>query len=374
MKSLRFFVGTRKGLFTVDKQAGRWEITRVDFLGEPVTMCLHDARDNTLYASLTLGHFGVKLHRSRDLGSTWEECGVPVYPAGATVSARPDNPEETPKQVPASLAEIWSLEEAGHDQPGALWAGTIPGGLFKSTDHGMTWELNQPLWNVPERLEWFGGGKDHPGIHSVCVDPRDSRHVTLAISCGGVWETRDGGESWTMPGTGLRADFLPPELAYRPNQQDPHRMVQCAADPDRMWIQHHNGVFRSTDGAKTWEELPDVPPAVFGFAVAVHPQDGKTAWVVPGVKDACRVPVDAKLVCSRTRDGGDTFEVLRNGLPQEHCYDIVFRHGLDVNATGEHLAMGSSTGGLWVSSDGGDSWECVSTTLPQIYCVRWERS
>ena len=123
--------------------------------------------------------------------------------------------------------------------------------------------------------------------------------------------------------------------------------------------------------AESWRELTDVPPSVFGFAVAVHPADPRTAWFVPGIKDECRVPVDARLVVTRTRDGGESFDVLSDGLPQDHCYDIVFRHGMDVDATGERLAIGSSTGGLWISENGGDSWNEVAVHLPQIYSVRF---
>ncbi len=114
-----------------------------------------------------------------------------------------------------------------------------------------------------------------------------------------------------------------------------------------------------------------MPPSVFGFAVAVHPSDPETAWFVPAVKDDCRVPVDARLVVARTSDGGKTFETLTNGLPQEHCYDIVFRHALDIDATGNRLALGSSTGSLWITENGGAAWNCLSTHLPQIYCVRF---
>lgn len=141
-----------------------------------------------------------------------------------------------------------------------------------------------------------------------------------------------------------------------------------------MWIQHHNGIFRSTDAGKNWIEIENVVPSSFGFAVGVHPNDGNTAWFVPGVKDECRVPVDAQMVVTRTTDGGQSFTTLRDGLPQQDCYDIVFRHGLDVDATGDRLVMGSSTGGLWFSGNGGERWETLSNTLPQIYCVRWARS
>jgi photosystem II stability/assembly factor-like uncharacterized protein len=371
----RLYVGTRKGLFTLQRKPSGWEIDKIDFLGEPATMCLQDPRDGWLYASLTLGHFGVKLHRSADRGASWEECSVPVYPEGAEIPVRDfeAEPGTPPDTKPGSLNEIWALETGGPDQPEMLWAGTIPGGLFRSPDRGSTWHLVESLWNRNERMQWFGGGKDDAGIHSICVDPRDSRHVTLAISSGGVWETRDGGETWKNVGQGLRADYMPPNLAYNPNTQDAHRLAQCNADPERMWVQHHNGIFRSTDGARTFEELKDIKPSSFGFAVCAHPHDGKTAWFVPGQKDEFRIPVDGRMVVTRTRDGGETFEVLDRGLPQRHCYDIVFRHGLDVDASGERLAMGSSTGGLWITEDGGDSWICLSNTLPQIYCLRFER-
>lgn len=364
-------LGTRKGLFTLIRRGGRWEVDHVDFLGENVSMLLDDPRDRTLYAGLSLGHFGAKLRRSTD-GGAWEEVGVPVYPAGCEYSffTGPDSP---PGKKPASMKEFWCLETAGADRPGELWAGTIPGGLFHSADRGQSWRLIESLWNRPERMGWFGGGKDDPGIHSVCVDPRDSRHVTIAISCGGVWETRDAGESWSLEGQGLRNAYMPPDMAYDRNSQDPHRLAFSAANPEVMWVQHHNGVFHSTDGAKTFRELTETGPSVFGFAVCAHPRDPQTAWLIPGVKDECRIPVDAKLCVTRTRDGGQTFETLRRGLPQEHCYDLIFRHCFDVDATGERLAFGSSTGGLWTTDNGGDDWTTVSTTLPQIYCVRFRR-
>ncbi len=369
----QIYIGTRKGLFTLKRSDNTWKIEKVDFLGDNVNMLMHDLRDGWLYASLALGHFGVKLHRSSNQGKTWEECAVPVYPEGAVIGGGPFIEEGMPKTQPASLKEIWALEPGGPDQPDWLWAGTIPGGLFLSKDRGSTWELVESLWNREERMEWFGGGKDEPGIHSVCVDPRDSKHVTIAVSCGGVWETRDAGENWTLLGEGLRAEFMPPNLANNPNIQDAHLLAQCESDPDKMWIQHHNGIFRSIDGGKTWTEFEKVQPSAFGFAVCVHPNDGEIAWFVPGVKDECRVPVDAQLVVTKTTDGGQTFESLRSGLPQEHCYDIVFRHGFAIDSTGERLVMGTSTGGLWISENGGNDWSCITNTLPQIYCVKFGR-
>jgi hypothetical protein len=147
--------------------------------------------------------------------------------------------------------------------------------------------------------------------------------------------------------------------------------VRCAGAPDALWTQHHNGIWRSTDNATSWQEVTDVPLSNFGFAVAVHPDDPQTAWFVPGVADQQRVPIDGALVVNRTRDGGRSFETLRTGLPASGCYDLVYRHGLDVSPDGRQLLMGSTTGGLWASGDGGDSWSTVSHLLPPIHAVRF---
>ncbi len=347
-------VATRKGLFTAKRSSAGWKVSDTAFLGDPVTIVLDDPRDGTLYAALNLGHFGVKLHRSDDRGKSWQEQTSPAYP-----------------EVPdgASLHQIWELTPGGADEPGVLWAGTIPGGLFRSDDRGSSWSLIESLWNRPERQKWFGGGYDQPGIHSVCVDPRDSKRVTVGVSCGGVWVSTNAGKSWDCKTQGMYAEYMPSDQRELPEIQDPHRLVQCVSRPDALWVQHHNGVFRSTDASESWTAIESIRPAKFGFAVAVHPKDPQSAWFVPGVKDECRIPVDGKVVVARTRDGGDSFDVLRNGLPQEHAYDLVFRHALDIDATGDRLAMGSTTGSLWVTEDGGDRWETVSTQLPPIYQV-----
>jgi photosystem II stability/assembly factor-like uncharacterized protein len=148
-------------------------------------------------------------------------------------------------------------------------------------------------------------------------------------------------------------------------------IVRCAAQPNRLWVQHHNGVFRSDDGGQRWVTITESAPSVFGFAIAVHPKNPDVAWRVPAIKDEQRVPVDARVVVSRTRDAGKSWEVLREGLPQEHAYDITLRHALDVDATGERLAFGSTTGSLWVSENAGDSWTHVSAHLPPVYAVRF---
>ena len=352
----RAWVATRKGLFELRHRARSWHIERVNFLAEPVTMLLPPDDKGRMLAALNLGHFGVKVQASLDAGATWQEVAAPSYP-------------EQPKEatgVPWKLVLVWSLESTGS----TVWAGTIPGGLFRSADFGKSWQLVDTLWQRPERLEWFGGGYDAPGIHSICPHPTAPGEMLLGVSCGGAWVTRDDGAAWQLQAQGMRADFMPPELAGNGNTQDPHRIQRCAAQPQVLWCQHHCGIWRSTDNAASWQEVK-APLSSFGFAVAVHPRDPDTAWFVPGVKDDTRVPVAAALAVNRTRDGGKSFESLRAGLPQQHCYDLVYRHGLAVADDGQSLLMGSTTGNLWASADGGDEWQTVSLNLPPIHAVRF---
>lgn len=356
----RAFLGTRKGLFELAPVNGAWRLGASHFLGDPVSMLLADPRDGALYAALNLGHFGAKLHR-RDAGADrWTEVGVPAFPA---------KPEDSQDQLEWTLRQIWSLAAGGADEPGVLWAGTLPGGLFRSADRGATWQLVEALWYAPERSQWSGGGYDVPGIHSICVDPRDSRSVLVGVSTGGVWLTTDGGASWTLRGKGLRACYMPPELQDDQLAQDPHRIVRCAGAPDTLWCQHHCGIWRSTDNGALWTGVQTAPLSGFGFAVAVHPQDGETAWFVPAEADQRRIPPDAALSVTRTTDGGRTVAALRGGLPQEHCYDLIYRHGLAVSDDGKTLLMGSTTGAVWLSANGGEHWQTIATHLPPVYVV-----
>src|SRR5262249_54413476 len=153
------------------------------------------------------------LNRSRDGGATWPECPAPKYPAPPE-GAPPDIHPWTQKPIPWDNKLIWALETGGPAEPGGLWCGTLPGGLFRSADHGDTWNLVRPLWDNPMRKQWAGGGRELPGIHSICVDPRDSRRVKVGVSCGGVWGTADGGETWECQATGMRAEYMPPDQQY----------------------------------------------------------------------------------------------------------------------------------------------------------------
>jgi hypothetical protein len=225
---------------------------------------------------------------------------------------------------------------------------------------------------MPERRQWQGvAGGEQPGINSVLIDPRNPADIRIGVSTAGVWASVDAGTSWRLINQGMYAEYMPPEQRGNPIVQDVHRLARCAEHPEIVWCQHHNGVFRSQDGGATWHEMTAIRPSKFGFAVAAHPRDPDTAWFVPAIKDERRIPVDGKVVVARTRDGGASFEVLKNGLPQHHAYDLVWRHALAVDESGERLAFGSTSGGLWISEDGGEAWTTPDARLPPIAAVRF---
>lgn len=356
------WVGTRKGLFAVRRDSRSWHIGQPQFAGEPVSQFLLNPHDGAAYAALRLGHFGVKLWKSADGGANWQEVTAPAFPVKPAEGPWKDDP------TPWTVDLVWGLESSAD---GRLWAGCLPAGLFVSRDQAASWQLVESLWDRPERREWFGGGYDHAGIHTILVDPRDPAHLTLAISCGGIWQTRDSGSTWTNTSAGMIADFMPPERREDPNIQDPHRVDQCRAQPDVLWCQHHGGIFRSVDGGHRWQPVPHPQPSAFGFGVAAHPRDPQRAWFVPAHSDAQRMAPGGSMVVTQTRDGGASFCESREGLPQQDAYHLIYRHALVVSDDGETLAMGSTTGGLWISEDAAASWRCVSRDLPPIAVLRF---
>lgn len=388
--SERILVGTRKGAFIVEKQNGRWEATLSGHAGAGVNFIARDPHTGALWALLGHGHWGAKLSRSRDGGKTWHDAPQIKYPEGARhieciiPGEEGAEGEQTrkPKIKDSTLLKLWY---AAFGRPGQIYVGTIPGGLFVSNDGGESFELNRPLWSHESRggdlfvgegtgvTHWFGtpaseGGEFAPGIHSIVVDPRNPDRVLVAVSTAGVLETTDGGRTWRGRNRGMTNDYLPDPAAEWGH--DAHFIELCPAQPDHVWQQNHSGVFYSSDGAQSWQKVSAPDAGVhFGFPVAVDPNDGKTAWLVPGRSDNQRMTIDGSLFVARTEDGGKTWKQLREGLPQKNAHDVVYRHAL--GNSGETLAFGSTTGNLYVSENRGDTWTCVGNNFPPIYSVRF---
>ena len=388
----QILLATKKGTLIVDRKNGRWTPRPIAHAGLSISYAAKDPRSGTLWAAMDHAHWGPKLSRSKDDGATWENVSQIAYPKGARfIEQHLPTPDSAGGEKPttykdASLLKVWVLAFGGKDEPGTIHAGTLPGGLFTSKDGGDTWELNRPLWNHESRggdlfagpatskNQWGGTpaamayGEFVPGIHSVVVDPRDSKHILVAVSCAGVLETTDGGATWRGRNQGMLNDYLPNPAAEWGH--DPHFIAPCPGQPDVVWQQNHSGVFVSEDGAKNWRRVSKNDVGVhFGFPVAVDDRDGRTAWLVPAKGDDQRMTLKGGLFVARTRDGGATWEQLREGLPQQDTYDVVYRHALD--AKGDRVCFGTTTGNVYLSEDRGESWRCLGNNFPPVHSVRF---
>jgi photosystem II stability/assembly factor-like uncharacterized protein len=393
----QILLATKKGTLLLDRTNGRWTPRPIAHGGLSVSYAARDPRDGTLWAAMDHAHWGPKLSRSKDGGATWENLTQIAYPKGARfveqhLPSPSDDPAEAMKKPQtckdATLRKVWVMAFGGAEEPGVIHAGTLPGGLFTSRDAGDSWELNLPLWNhesrggdlwggkAPSSRNLWGGtpaamayGEFVPGIHSVVVDPRDSKHIYVGVSCAGIAETTDGGRTWRSANEGMTNDYLPPDQQVEWGH-DPHFVTLCKSHPDRMWQQNHSGVFTSADGGRNWSKVskPDVQ-VHFGFPVAADAKDPNSAWLVPAKADSERMSVEGGLFVARTSDGGKSWQQFREGLPQEHCYDIVYRHALD--ASGDRVCFASTTGNVYVSEDRGESWRCVGHNFPPVHSVRF---
>lgn len=348
-------VGTSKGLVVYQLEKKEWVVLGVHFEGLPVSMVYVDERTRAWWVGVSHRHWGEKLHYSRNEGTTWQEAAIPSYKG---YDYKPGKP--------ATLKKIWVIAHAGPDRPGELWAGTEPGGLFYSRDEGNSWEIVESLWNHPSRTnenQWFGAGKDYPFIHSIVVDPSNSNHVYVGISCAGIFETTDGGLSWQPRNKGLKAAYLPNPTADMGH--DPHRVLMCRSNPKIIWQQNHCGIFRTIDGGAYWKDVSGAGGfPCYGFALAIDDNNTGLAWVIPAQSDENRIPVNLKLVVSRTEDGGKSWNSIDKGLPHSLAFDLVLRHGL-VQKDGV-LAFGTTNGNLYVSQDSGRSWQSVAQNLAAV--------
>jgi photosystem II stability/assembly factor-like uncharacterized protein len=389
--SPRILIGTRKGTFFVEKSAGGWRPRLVGHAGTGVNYVAADPGTGRIWALLGHGHWGAKLSCSEDGGATWFDAPAQIkYPEGARYIGQ-DMYEDVSSDFgvgwristrAATLAKLWAI---AFGPGGRVYVGTIPGGLFESRDGGASFSLNLPLWNHESRggdlfhgdgtgeTKWFGtpaseGGDFAPGIHSIVVDPRNPDRLLVAVSTAGVIESTDGGRSWQSRNKGMLLEHTPePDAEWG---HDVHIIDQCRGAPDHVWQQNHVGIYYSSDGAKSWRKVSRPEQGVhFGFPITADAKDGRTAWVVPGKSDMQRMTVDGALFVARTTDGGETWQEMRRGLPQDQAYDVVLRHSL-ANKDGA-VAFGSTTGNLYVSDDSGENWTVVANNLPPIYSVRF---
>ena len=138
-----------------------------------------------------------------------------------------------------------------------------------------------------------------------------------------------------------------------------------------LYQQNHCGVYRTLDGGESWEDIGTGRlPSTFGFPMAIHPRDGRTVYVTPMDSDDFRYTPEGKFRIYRTRDGGESWQGMTNGLPQDNAYLNVFREAMATDSLDPAgVYVGTGTGQIFYSRDEGDNWQTLSDTLPPVYSV-----
>jgi tRNA A-37 threonylcarbamoyl transferase component Bud32 len=348
-------VGTMKGAFLLRSSADRtrWDVAGPYFHGQAIYSMLYNNRKHQLWAS-TSTFWGTILRSSDDFGKTW------TNPVDANV--------KFPQDCGASLKNIWQVCLGRENEPETMYCGVEPAALFVSHDVGETWSLVRGLFDHPHRPRWKPGNGGLC-LHTILLDPFESKRMYVAISSGGVYRTEDGGSTWEARNRGIEVAFQPdrkPEFG-----QCVHKMVLHPARPERLFLQHHWGLYRSNDRADSWERISNGVPSDFGFAMMMHPHDPDCVYILPIESDEFRCTPDGKLRVYRTRNAGASWEPLQRGLPQKRAYETVLRDAMTVDKLDPAgIYFGTRSGELFGSNDDGKNWKMILSGLPPVVCVK----
>ncbi|MFC4061831.1 WD40/YVTN/BNR-like repeat-containing protein [Planomonospora corallina] len=355
MRDALLAIGTRKGLFLARSTGGGpFEVEPVRFSTIGVSAVAIDTRGPAprLLAGIEYGHFGPSVMWSDDLGATWQEAERA--------------PIAFPEETGAALERVWQLQPSP-SEPDVVWAGVEPGALFRSEDRGVTFSLVEGLWNHPHRAQWHPGGGGLC-MHTVLPHPADPKTIAIAVSTGGFYRSTDGGTTWEAANRGIRAPFLPEGSQYPEFGQCVHKVTGHPSRPERLFLQHHFGVYRSDDFGDSWTSIGDGLPSDFGFPIVVHPERPDTVYVFPLKADMDRTPVDHRYRVYRSDDAGGSWRALSAGLPDEPVHSSVLRDAMC--ASGAGVFFGTRDGEVYGSRDDGESWSAVARHLPDVLTVR----
>jgi photosystem II stability/assembly factor-like uncharacterized protein len=352
-RKVLILVGTRKGAFIIEGNASRreWELRGPFCEAWPMNHVAADPATGAIYAAGGNEWFGPAVWKSTDLGASWTHSSDGLtYPEGGE-----------------PVKSVWSVAP-GLD---CLYAGVQPAGLFRSEDGGQSWRHIEGLRNHESRPHWNPGAGGLI-LHSLLPHPHDEKQIWVGISAAGVFHTADGGENWEARNRGTRADFLPEEQRYPEYGQCVHCLVMAPGKPELLYQQNHCGMYRSEDGGRSWASIENGLPSSFGFPAAVHKQDPDTLFLLPLNGDiAGRYVPDGKAAVWRTRDGGKSWQALREGLPQKNAFFGVLRQAMDTDGLQPGgVYFGTNTGALFASADEGENWNCIAQHLPVISSVK----
>jgi hypothetical protein len=365
MSRVRVLVGTRKGAFvlTSDGTRNRWAVSGPHFGGWEIYHLKGSPADpERIYASQSSGWFGQQIQRSSDGGTTWEPVGHEFTYDGPTGTHQ----WYDGTQHPWAFARVWHLEPSRSD-PDTVYAGVEDAALFRTVDGGGTWHEMAGLRRHPSGSAWSPGAGGM-GVHTILLDPASPDRIFVAISAAGVFRSDDRGQTWRPMNRGLKSQGIPnPEAEVG---HCVHRIAMHPSRPNVLFMQKHWDVMRSDDGGESWREVSGNLPTDFGFPIDVHAHEPETIYVVPIKSDSEHYPPEGKLRVYRSRTGGNEWEPLTRGLPQQDCYLNVLRDAMAVDSLDPcGIYFGTSGGQVYASANAGDSWTPIVRDLPAVLSV-----
>jgi len=365
VSGVRVLAGTRKGAFvlTSDGMRKQWEVSGPYFSGWEIYHLKGSPADpRRLYASQSSGWSGQVIQRSDDGGATWAPVGNQFAYQGTPGTHQWY--DGTPH--PWEFARVWHLEPS-LDDPDVVYAGVEDAGLFRSGDGGHSWQELPKLRGHESGASWQPGAGGMC-LHTILLDPARQGRMFAAISAAGAFRSDDAGQTWRPINRGLQSEGIPDPDAEVGHCV--HRLAMHPSRPDVLFMQKHWDVMRSDDGGESWREISGNLPSDFGFPIDVHAHEPDTVYVVPITSDAEHFPPEGKLRVYRSRTGGDDWEPLTTGLPQENCYVNVLRDAMAVDTLDSCGVYFGTTGGqVYASADSGDSWEPIVRDLPAVLSV-----
>lgn len=366
MTRIRVLVGTKKGAFVIngDAQRNKWEVSDVLFGGHVVYHMKGSPVDpDRIYAAPSTEWHGQLIQRSSDGGKTWEvvdnkftyegEIGTHMWYDG--------------KPHPWEFKRVWHVEPSLTD-PDTVYAGVEDAAIFRTTDGGKSWHELTGLRGHGGGQFWMPGAGGM-GLHTILLDPTNHDRIYGAISAAGAFRTDDGGKSWKPINRGLVSKYELPD----PNSEVGHCVHRIAMHPSRpttLFMQKHWDVMRSDDAGDNWYDVGGNLPTDFGFPIEVHAHEPETVYVVPIKSDSEHYPPEGKLRVYRSKSGGNEWEALTRGLPQENCFVNVLRDAMcrdDLDPCG--IYFGTTGGQVYCSPDGGDNWQAIVRDLPAVVSV-----
>lgn len=376
--TLSILIGTTKGLFILtsgDRQ--EWQTTGPHCDLWPINHAIGDAETGTIWAAGGGDWQGAGVWRSEDGGATWFVSKLAhgqsedFFAADSETAKMFGWEPAPPAPFTGDITALWSIGRVGD----RLYVGSKPATLFASDDNGDTWERVDGLSNHPSRESWNPGAAGEI-LHTIVADPKDAQKLWVGISAAGVFATEDGGKTWDRRNRLSNSE----DCGHHHHPAAPrdgetghcvHNMMRAPGDGDTLYQQNHHGVWRSSDGGRSWDDITEGLPSTFGFPIRVHPRDSQTIWTIPLNGDGVgRYPPDAAAAVWKSTDGGANWKAKREGLPQDNCFFTILRQAMAGDASDPAgLYFGTNSGSVFASVDEGETWSEIARHLPTVLAV-----